>query len=573
MSKSVQLGPWSKGINNSVGSHQLPKSTRESPGAACSDALNVDFGDDGQAKRRAGYSHTLAIDSGHSLSTQGAKTLLCQGGSLGVITAVSPLVMTTLRTGLSTDPISYAEQDGEVWWSNGTASGRCNADNTDSPWAVPTPLAIPLVIAGAGTLPAGAYRVAITHQMADGEESGASAVYAYDLAAAGSLTVTLPTARPGTTYFTIYCTETNGSVLQRYSTVAAATGSVSIADAPTGRLLGDREFLSALPAGDIIAFFNGRLLSAKGQIISYSKVHDFGQTFAEENYIDVGAPVTLMLPIQDGVFVVADRTYFYAGTDIKTASPREVLPYGGIKGTGFRHPNEDAVGWMGDNGFVIGRADGSVKLPQQDRNFIPPRAATGSTWVRVRDGLIHLVCSLDSSAAYNKEVAEDFTTVRVRYDGDASTVVMNLSNGATSRYSNWYFNSTARIFGDEYGIDTTGLRLLEGEDDERLPILALVDCGSQGFDTLQIKSPEVVYVAGKSSSPLVVDVVLPEGDTYSYPARSYDPDQMKTQRHDGMKGLMNRRQNWFTLVIHNDSAGRMEVLNASVLINESKRKI
>ncbi len=573
MSKSVQIGPWSKGINNSVASYLLPKSTRESPGAACADALNVDFGDDGTAKRRSGFSHTLAMDTGHSLSTQGTKTLLCQGGSLGVITGVAPLTMTTLRTGLPADPISYAEQDGEVWWSNGTASGRCNADNTDSPWAVPTPLDIPLVTLGAGSLPAGAYRVAITHQMADGEESGASAVYAYDLASAGSLVVTLPTARPGVTSFTIYCTETNGGVLQRYSTVSAATASVSITAAPTGRLLGDREFLSALPAGDIVAFFNGRLLSAKGRIISYSKVHDFGQTFAEENYIDVGAPITLMLPIQDGVFVVADRTYFYAGTDIKTASSREVLPYGGIKGTGFRHPNEDAVGWMGDNGFVIGHADGSVKLPQQSRGFVPPRAAAGSTWVRVRDGLIHLVCSMDSSAAYNKEVASDFTTARVRYDGDASTVVMNLSNGATSRYSGWYFNSTARFDGDEYGVDTTGLRLLEGDDDEGLAIFAAIDCGSQGFDTLQIKSPEVVYVAGKSSAPLFVDVVLPDGDSHSFPARSYDPDQPKTQRHDGMKGLMNCRQNWFTLVIHNDSAGDMEVLNASVLINESKRKI
>ena len=32
-----------------------------------------------------------------------------------------------------------------------------------------------------------------------------------------------------------------------------------------------------------------------------------------------------------------------------------------------------------DDDLVIGRADGSVRLPQQDRGFIPPRAATGAT--------------------------------------------------------------------------------------------------------------------------------------------------------------------------------------------------
>lgn len=570
---TVEIGTWSKGINNSVRSHALPHGTKDAPGWACADALNIDFTDEGHALSRSGYSHTVAMDNGHSLATVGSKTLICQNGELGVITALDSLTITTLRTGLPTLPISYAELGGEIWWSNGTDSGRCNADNTDSPWAVPAPANIPSVSSGVGTLPAGKYRVAITHVTASGEESAASAITSYTLSSPGSLAITLPAAAAGTSYFRIYATIADGTLLQHYSDVPAASPSTTITAAPAGIGLGDRAFLVPLPAGDILAFHNGRLLSASGSTLSYSSPYNFGLYDPLQGRITLPGTLSIVAPCEGGVFIVADKTYFYAGNDIAESVVSEVLPYSGIKGTMFRHPNEKAVGWMGDNGFVIGRADGSVRLPQQDRGFIPPRAATGATWVRVRDGMLHLVCSLDSSAAYTKEVSVDFTTTRVRYDDDSTTVVMNLVNGATSRYSNWYFNSFARVFGDEYGVDSVGLRKLEGTTDDGTAILSVLDCGNVGFDSLQIKAPEVIYVAGKSSAPMVADVVLPDGSIYSYPARSYSDDKPDVQRHDGMKGLMNLRQNWFTLVLRNDEGSTFDVSGVVALVGSSKRKI
>jgi hypothetical protein len=570
---TVEIGTWSKGINNSARSHALPHGTKDSPGWACADALNIDFTDEGHALSRQGYSYTTAMDNGHSLVTLGDKTLVCQNGELGVITALDSLTITTLRTGLPTLPISYAELGGEIWWSNGTQSGRCNADNTDSPWCVPTPANIPSVSSGAGTMPPGKYRVAITHVMASGEESAASAIYSYTLASTGSLAITLPTAASGTNYFRIYATIADGTILQHYSDVPAASPSATVTAAPAGITIGNRAFLLPLPAGDILAFHNGRLLSASGNTLSYSVPYDFGLYDPVHGRITLTGSIKIVAPCEGGVFIVADKTYFYAGNDIAESVVSEILPYSGIKGTMFRHPNQKSVGWMGDNGFTIGHADGSVKLPQQDHGFIPPRAATGSTWVRVRDGMIHLVCSLDSSALYNKEVSSDFTTARVRYDDDGTTVVMNLANGATSRYSNWFFNSSARIFGDEYGVDSVGLRKLEGTTDDGTAILSVLDCGNVGFDSMQIKAPEVIYVAGKSSAPMVVDVILPDGTIYSYPARSYSDDKPAVQRHDGMKGLMNLRRNWFTLVLRNDEGSTFDISGVAALVSMSKRKI
>ncbi len=78
--------------------------------------------------------------------------------------------------------------------------------------------------------------------------------------------------------------------------------------------------------------------------------------------------------------------------------------------------------------------------------------------------------------------------------------------------------------------------------------------------------------AGKSANPLVIDIRLPNGATYSYEARSQS-DTPAVIRHDGMKGLMNMRQTWFSTVLRNDAGGSMEVSGVEVLINESPRRI
>ena len=169
-------------------------------------------------------------------------------------------------------------------------------------------------------------------------------------------------------------------------------------------------------------------------------------------------------------------------------------------------------------------------------------------------------------------MSSDFTAARIRYNDDATTMSVNLSNGATSRYGEWAFNSYATIEGDEYGCDSTGLRLLEGDDDELLPIQSTIDCGRVGYDSVRIKSPENVYVAGKSSDLIGVDIILPSGTVYEYQSRNFTEDY-GVVRVDGMKGLINARLPWFSTVIRNQNGSTLEVSAVQVLVNESKRMI
>jgi hypothetical protein len=160
----------------------------------------------------------------------------------------------------------------------------------------------------------------------------------------------------------------------------------------------------------------------------------------------------------------------------------------------------------------------------------------------------------------------------MRYDDDSTTVCMELTGGATSRYSNWYFNSYAEFDGEEYGLDVEGLRLLDGSADEGVAIIAAVDLGLIGYDTPQIKAPDAVYVRGKSSDILVVDIALPTDEVYSYPAHRYS-ESMAVMRHAPMKGLLNARQQGFNTIVRNQDGGSFELASVEVALAVSKRRI
>jgi len=159
------------------------------------------------------------------------------------------------------------------------------------------------------------------------------------------------------------------------------------------------------------------------------------------------------------------------------------------------------------------------------------------------------------------------------YDNDTTTMSVNLATGATSRYSNWHMNSYAAIDGNEYGCDDVGLHLLEGQADNYDKIQAAIDLGRLGLGSNQLKSPSNVYTWSKSSTPLIVTIAMPGGESYDYPARTCSDDEIRLHRHDGMKGLMNSRKTWFRVVVRNDDGGAFELSSATVLVAHSKRRI
>ena len=562
----INLGPFNKGVNNQAQDYALPGPTPTSPGASLLDAYNVDITGDGTVKRRAGTTLVSSIESGHSLASIEGKTFLNIGDQIGVITSLDPLNMVTLRTGLTGSRVDYAGLAGEAWWSNGTDSGRCSTDNLDYPWVLPTPTP-PVVGLGSGSLNPGLYRVSIAYSSAECGESAGCVPQVIELGDEGGINVVLPATPTGVDAINVYCTEANGGEMRLHASLPSDAVVTNIGTAPEGRSLRDRCFLSPLPAGDILAIHNGRMLSAIGDTLSYSEVYDFGLYNPAKNTIRFPASISIVAPCINGVYVVADKTYWLQGNDIAVAESIKKLNYGAVKGTRFESASSEFVGWFGHSGFVIASPDGSVSVPQ-DGKFSAPVADTGCVLLREEDGLVQLICSLDSSAAYYQQVTTAFKRRLQLTIADPSTVVMNLDNGATTRYTNFYMTSMCLIDGVYYGVDSTGLHQLNGEKDGTTAIQCEISLGRVGLKSDVLKHISDAYLGGMFPDGAEFVVRTPD-DEYTYPIDSY-AEAIGMHRAKTGKGL---RYTWYDLSVRHVTGSYIELVSLMVKIMNTTRRI
>ena len=74
-----------------------------------------------------------------------------------------------------------------------------------------------------------------------------------------------------------------------------------------------------------------------------------GYYLPSEGGVRFPANVSNCVPAQNGIYVVADKTYWIPGTRITTAEGiiQDVLPYGGVYGTEFEAPHKSQYGWFG----------------------------------------------------------------------------------------------------------------------------------------------------------------------------------------------------------------------------------
>lgn len=156
----------------------------------------------------------------------------------------------------------------------------------------------------------------------------------------------------------------------------------------------------------------------------------------------------------------------------------------------------------------------------------------------------------------------------VRPDG-ASAAWSVRPDGASTSYSGFGFNSFARIGDAVFAAGEDGLYELGGDDDAGVPIEARVALGQRDFGSSLLKHISNAYLSVGSDGAMVVQVRLPDGSTYSYPARRGDA-QMRTQRVDFGRGL---RATYFDLELRNQAGGDFELDRLEFVVAPSKRRI
>ena len=209
----------------------------------------------------------------------------------------------------------------------------------------------------------------------------------------------------------------------------------------------------------------------------------------------------------------------------------DVLPYGAVPGTEFKHPNKTQVGWFGKNGLVLASPQGEVEAVMSDNiEQSPPESGI----------------SMVFEDSFRRVVSCGWC--------------VNLENLAVTRFTEYDFSSAH----GGYGTKSDGIYLLSGSSD----VPYNIDLGEESFGSESIKYMPAVYLGVEASEPVKVRVKTPEHDcTY---AGETQRTELAVQRITPGRGL---RANWFDISIVGDTGAMFKLASVSFAPIGSQRRV
>lgn len=386
-SDQVKLGPWPKGMNNRVDEQELDDGFLR-------DALNVDITNAGYARRRRGYVALLA--PAHSVFAHDDKFLFVSGGDLYLGLPPNHAIV---RAGVGTEEMAYVELNGEIYFSNGVVTGKIDQNNTPRPWGIEIPNPVPVMAATAfGGMHAGTYQVALTYIDDRGEEGGGNHLGSILVPSGGGILISvLPTTlEPTVVSIRIYVSSVNDDLLFHLVTLPIGTPAYQVfLSGNLGREY-DTDLMDPFPPCSQLAKYNGRIYGVDGRFLWYTEPLRYGLTKLRENFIPYASDIGVVAPVEDGIYVCADRTWWLDGRGPGEFNTKDVLPFGAVLGSAVEIGNSRNMAWFSKNGFMIGKAGGKVEQVS-DAALAMPGYTKGATLFREQYGLRQLVTVLRGS--------------------------------------------------------------------------------------------------------------------------------------------------------------------------------
>ncbi|HEL5043011.1 hypothetical protein [Stenotrophomonas maltophilia] len=189
----------------------------------------------------------------------------------------------------------------------------------------------------------------------------------------------------------------------------------------------------------------------------------------------------------DAVNAIAGGLWFGALTEaLKSERVVESLITSEVVGTLQRAADRLAESML-INADTFGSGTGVV--------LVNERALIATGEVSVAEALQHLGDSIG------------FVTRLALDTGEYVAWVLNTENRALSRYTDYPFNSFAKIGGRYYGAAANGLHRLEGNDDDGEPIAARIRLGLSALGTRRLKRVPEAFVGYTSDGVLLLHVI------------------------------------------------------------------
>jgi len=377
--ETVNLGKFSAGINNVAPDTDLPEGSLVT-------ATNVDLDKEGNVYSRKGYTKVYSGSNIHSLF----KGYFVEGSELRDISG------TVYDTGLSAShSLAWDTILGEQYYSDGTFLKTLNYGLA----GLPTPPNNPVLSSTSGLLDNGIYQVAIVYQDPNTGEIG-GALLASTITANGILLSNIPVSPDGYDVV-VYCSTQNGEELYQNGVVPNGMTNYTIINSRESTKILDTQFMEPLPGGHIIRHFKARLYVANGNVLWFSEAFRYGLRKTNKDFFQFPSKITIVQPVSDGLYVVADKTYFLAGTEPKNMQQTVVSTDYGIEGTGiavggnsFGFESDTEVGyWFSNTGAVLGLPGGALKNITEDRLALEQDLSLGATMYKETGGIRQMITS------------------------------------------------------------------------------------------------------------------------------------------------------------------------------------
>jgi len=331
---------------------------------------NVDVTDANHARQRPGQRQVRA-QACHSVGGSSRDVLMVSGGVLMSVDATTDeaLPVTTLTD--PDAPMSYASHRGVVYFSNGIDRGAAHKHQLLDWGQVPPSGEPTLTQRLGGALYPGQYRVCVTALSPTGEESPPTRIGTTTLPETGAVEVSNIQTPAGATWLRVYATTVDGTALLLATAVPAGTTTVTIMNEPRGLELSTYGQV-AIPAGQVIAYYRGRMLSAVDRVLWWSQPYNLGLVDPSSNFVQFPGRIVSLMPVHEGVVVCYDGGVTYLqGTD-----PAQFVWYDrgvsqAIPGTEAQIPSDrfgsepggvedDSWVWLSDQGFMAATHEGEV---------------------------------------------------------------------------------------------------------------------------------------------------------------------------------------------------------------------
>jgi len=397
-------------MNNRAEDHALPVNSEDSS-TMVRNAVSVDFTNAGKIKMRSG---SIRKCSGFDMKYGFACS---QGQFIVEVTTLkkvnSDWTKTDISSGILGDTFAHYEHNNELFFSDGLR-GKKIINGVVQNWGMSNPSA-PVVYSSSGIFGAGVYLCCLTFYDALGNESGASDITSITVTENSSIVFTnLPSSSDSQVIgIRLYMSTANGQVFYQCGDVAIGTLSYSVTLAYDGGKVLETLFMTKPPAGQIIREHNGRLLIAKDNLLYVTEAYSTDLVSQLSNSVfQFTDDITVVEPVNDGVWIVSDKTYFFAGSGPENFQQLTKLDYGAALGTGQKRTNGN-VYWFSTRGLIMAGNGGEIKNMQEDQ-VAPDYSNKGSMLIREENGMKQAITSLKNPSMSAMAATSWITAEQIR---------------------------------------------------------------------------------------------------------------------------------------------------------------